>query len=174
MMVEVAFTPTPEDYIAVQRTMFARQMRSRRVMIRMALLVVAAIVVVVIVVVPAGMDAALGAAAGGLGGGLIGIALLAAITWWLLPRRSRRLFAQQRTLHHEHRTTFDAEGMRQVSERADVRIPWSDFPYWHLGRDVMLLYSNDYLAYFVPRRAFAGDQLEAAIALIAAAGVERR
>ncbi len=173
-MIEVAFTPTPDDYVAVQRAMFARQLRSRRVTIRLALLVAAAIAVVVLVTLPAGVGVALRAATGGLGGGLIGVAVLLGITWLLLPRRSRRLFAQQRTLHHEHRTTFDGEGMRQVSVRADVQIPWSDFPYWHLGRDVLLLYSNDYLAYFVPRRAFAGDQLEATVALIAAAGVERR
>lgn len=175
-MVEVTFTPTAEDYVAVQRTMFARSLRSRKFAGRAALSLGIVIAGIFLLMVSTGdrpltaLLIALGGAAGG-GGGL---AACIGINYLLLPRRARRLFAQQRTLHHEHRTAFDATGFRQRSVRADSALPWSELLGWHLGHEVLLLYSNDLLAYFLPVRAFAPGELARVEAILTDAGLPRR
>jgi len=117
---------------------------------------------------------ALVAAGGGVVSGLAGLAACIGINRLLLPRRARRLFAQQRTLHHEHRTTLDATGFRQRSVRADIALPWNELVYWHTGRDALLLYSNDLLAYFIPLHAFAPGQLAQVEPILTDAGLPRR
>ncbi len=175
-MVEVTFTPVAQDYVAVQRAMYLRQLRSRRFAGRMALLVAVVVAALFVFLLATGDGPGTAAliAVGGAAGGVGGLAACIGINWLLLPRRSRRLFAQQRTLHHEHRTVFDEWGMRQHSVRADIATPWDEFPHWHLGRDMLLLFSNDLLAYFVPRRVLTGEQLAQLVAILTDAGVPRR
>ncbi len=127
-MVEVTFTPVAADYVAVQQLMFARSLRSRRFAGRLALVVagVATAMFVVLLVLGERPAEALVAAIGVAACGTAGLAACIGINRLLLPRRARRLFAQQRTLHHEHRTIFDATGFRQQSVRADVALPWNE------------------------------------------------
>lgn len=175
-MVEVTFTPTAGDYVAVQRAMFVAQLRSRRFVRWAALLLGIALLAIFALMLAMG-ERPLGAlltALGGMAGGVGGLAACLGINRLLLPRRARRLFAQQRTLHHEHRTVFDASGFRQTSVRADIALPWGELLHWHLGREVLLLYGNDLLAYFLPVRAFAPGQLAQVQGLLKQAGLPRR
>lgn len=175
-MVEVMFTPTAEDYVAVQRAMFVRSLRSRRFAGRMAVLVGIVVAASLLLLLATGErpSTALLIAIGGAAGGVAALAVCIGINRLLLPRRSRRLFAQQRTLHHEHRTVLDATGFRQHSVRADIALPWGELLRWHVGRDVLLLYSNDMLAYFIPVRAFGIGQLAQVEAILTQAGLPRR
>jgi len=175
-MVEVTFTPTPEDYVAVQRAMFVAQLRSRRFVRWAALLLGITVVGIFLLMLTTGDRplVALLIAVGGAAGGAGGLAACLGINRLLLPRRARRLFAQQKTLHHEHRTRFDANGFRQTSVRADIVLPWGELLHWHLGREVLLLYGNDLLAYFLPVRAFARAELAQVDAILTQAGLPRR
>ena len=176
-MVEVTFTPTAEDYVAGQRAMFAVQLRSRRFLGRMAGLL--AFTIIASVAIPFVVDGQVTKAAlavmmpfppvaAGLLASIIGC------NWLLVPRRAQRLFAQQKTLHHEQRALFDATGFRQTSVRAEVVLPWHELVGWHVGRRVLLLYGNDALAYFVPVRAFGPGQLAQVEAILTEAGLPRR
>lgn len=175
-MVEVTFTPSADDYVRLQRAMYLRQLRSRRFFTRIAVLVAVVVAAMMAFLIVTGERVEIAAliACGGAIGGLVGVAACVFVNWLFLPRRSRALFAQQRTLHHEHHTIFDAWGMRQHSPRADIALPWDEFPHWHLARDVLLIFSNDLLAYFIPRRAMSDDQLAQTVAILTAAGVPRR
>lgn len=175
-MVEVTFTPTAEDYVAVQRAMFVRSLRSRRFVGRMALLVgiVSGAVSLFLLATGEGAATAMINAVAVAATGLAGLAACIGINRLLLPRRARRLFTQQRTLHHEHHTVFDATGFRQKSVRGDITLPWTELLEWHLGRDSLLLYSNDMLAYFIPVRAFGSGQQAQAVAILTDAGLPRR
>ncbi|KQM14601.1 hypothetical protein ASE73_10640 [Sphingomonas sp. Leaf24] len=175
-MVEVTFTPVAEDYVAVQKAMFARQLRSRRFFGRTALLLGVVVLGIFLLLLTTGDPplVALVIAVGGAASGAVGLAACIGVNRLLLPRRSRRLFVQQKTLHHEHRTIFDATGFRQQSVRADIALPWGELLHWHLGREVLLLYGNDLLAYFIPRRAFDAGQLAQVEAILTDAGLPRR
>ena len=176
-MVEVTFTPTAEDYVAVQRAMFVRQLRSRRFRWQMARLL--AFMVVAMVAIPWLVDGRVTKAAllwmmpfplWGMGA----IGIIIGCNWLLLPRRARRLFAQQKTLHHDHHGMFDATGFRLTSTRCNVALPWHELLGWHAGRKIVLLYNNEMLANFVPVRAFGPGELAQVEALLTQAGVPRR
>ncbi|WP_294320186.1 YcxB family protein [uncultured Sphingomonas sp.] len=172
-MVEVTFTPCPEDYVAVQRTMFARSLRSRKFIGRTAGLL--AFIGVGAMAIPFLVDGTASSALLPVPVAAMGaLAIIIGGNWLLLPRRARRLFMQQKTLHHEHRTMFDASGFRQASVRAEIALPWGELLGWHLGRDVLLLYSNDHLAYFIPVRAFGPEQLAQVEAVLMQANLPRR
>lgn len=175
-MVEVTFTPTAADYVAVQRTMFALQLRSRRFVGRTAGMLGCVAIVILLLLLATGerlLTAGL-IAFGGTLGGAAGLAACIGLNRLLLPRRARRLFAQHKTLHHEHRTLFDATGFRQQSVRADIVLPWHELLHWHVGRDTLLLYGNDMLAYFIPIRACGEGQLAQVEAILMQAGLPRR
>lgn len=175
-MVAVTFTPSAEDYVAVQRAMFVAQLRSRRFVRWAASLLGIALLAIFVLMLAMGErpGVALLTALGSMAGGAGGLAACIGINRLFLPRRARRLFAQQRTLHHEHRTVFDASGFRQTSVRAEITLPWGELLHWHLGREVLLLYGNDLLAYFLPVRAFGPGQLAQVEALLTQAGLPRR
>ena len=164
-MVEVTFTPSAEDYVAVQRAMFVRQLRSRRFRWQMARLL--AFMIVAVIAIPWFMMPFPLWAMGAVG-------IIIGCNWLLLPRRARRLFAQQKTLHHDHLGTFDSTGFRLTSVRCNVVVPWHEMLGWHLGRKVLLLYNNELLANFVPVRAFGAAELAQVEALLKQAGVPRR
>ncbi len=178
-MVEVTFTPNAEDQVAMQRAVFARQLRSRRFLGRMAALAVFAFAFaagVAFLFVADGMVTAASAAVIGVGvaGGFVVLGIIIGINWLLLPRRARRLFAQQRSLHHEQRITLTPQGLKLDSVRADSFYPWDELSGWLVSRDMLLIFSNDINAYHLPCRAMSDGQLAGAIAILTRAGLPRR
>ncbi len=176
-MVEVTFTPVAQDYVAMQRAVFARSLRSRRFLGRMAGLLTFAFVagMVVLFVLEGDVTIASVAAIGtGIAGGFAMVAIIIGGGWLLIPRRARRLFAQQRSLHHEMRLTLTPEGLKLATVRADSLYPWHELHGWQVSRDVLLIFSNDLVAYYIPRRAMSDEQLTQAVAILTAAGVPRR
>ncbi len=176
-MVEVTFTPVAQDYVAMQRAVFARSLRSRRFLGRMAGLLTFAFVagMVVLFVLEGDVTITSVAAIGtGIAGGFAVVAIIICGGWLLIPRRARRLFAQQRSLHHDMRLTLTPGGLKLATVRADSFYPWDELHGWQVSRDVLLIFSNDQIAYYIPRRALSDDQRAQAIAILTDAGVPRR
>lgn len=176
-MVEVTFTPTAEDFVAMQRAVFASQLRSRRFLGRMAMLSVFAFLVgvVFLLVVDGTVSLASAAALGiGIAGGFVGLGIIIGGTWLLLPRRARRLFAQQRSFHHEQRFVLTPDGLKLDSVRADSFYPWDELTGWLLSSRVLLIFSNDMTAYCLPRRAMTDVVTAQVVAILTAAGLQRR
>ncbi|XUP38157.1 YcxB family protein (plasmid) [Xanthomonas axonopodis pv. vasculorum] len=87
---------------------------------------------------------------GGGGGGLIGLALLHA---WGLPRRIKRLHAQQASLRHTYTYAWDENGLEINWADGHLRRPWSDYMRIRENDRVLLLYHNDRLfELFCPHR----------------------
>jgi hypothetical protein len=176
-MVEVMFTPVAEDYVALQRAVFARQLRSRRFVGRMAGLFGCAVLagVVFLFVMDGTITAAsLAVVGGGIVGGFAALGIIIGGGWLLMPRRARRLFAQQRSLHHEMRLTLTPAGLKLDTVRANSFYPWDELPGWQLSHGMLLIYSNDQAAYYAPRRALSDTQRAQAVAILTQAGVPRR
>ncbi|PKV14045.1 YcxB family protein [Xanthomonas prunicola] len=79
---------------------------------------------------------------GGGGGGLIGLALLHV---WGLPRRIKRLHAQQASLRHPYTYAWDENGLEVTWADGHFRRPWSDYIRVRENDRVLLLYHNDRL-----------------------------
>jgi len=71
----------------------------------------------------------------------------------MVPRLARRLFEQQKSLHHELTFDFDAEGMRVRSPWGVSTIPWSDFRKWKASRRLLVLFQSDVVINLVPLHA---------------------
>ena len=166
-----AFTLSAEDFVAMQRAVYLRQLRTRRFVVRLVLAAAA------VWLAGAGVFHLLGepqAEAFRLGlfillGGAVGVTILIGGTYLLIPRRARRLFAQQRMLHYPMEVAWDAQGIGWRTPHGETRIPWSDYLAWQRTPTLFLLYASDLLLYTVPVRAL--DEAGAAdIAAAAAAG----
>lgn len=81
--------------------------------------------------------------------------VLAAYNYYLvLPKRSHRIFHQQKGLQRTYTMQWDDEKLHIEGEREHASIPWSDFLKWREDRTFFLLYSSDVLLRPVPKRAF--------------------
>ncbi|MFC6842221.1 YcxB family protein [Xanthomonas theicola] len=86
------------------------------------------------------------------GGCLIGLALLYG---WKLPRKLRRLHAQQAALRHAITYAWDDNGLEVTWSGGQARRPWTDFIRYRESPQVLLLYHNDMLFDMVPTPWFA-------------------
>ena len=159
----VTFTPSKADYIAATRVHLMKQLTSRRFIVRMTILGLGlwgAVTLLGFV-----LDGELlGAAAIGLLSVMSGFAALGIIIGGnilLLPRRSGRLYDQQKSLHRMTEFSWDETGTRWVSDTGDTRHPWNEYHRWTVTKDVVLLYLNDHFMHFIPRRVLgsASDDL---------------
>ncbi|UXA68203.1 YcxB family protein [Xanthomonas prunicola] len=79
---------------------------------------------------------------GGGGGGVIGLALSHV---WGLPRRIKRLHAQQASLRHIYTYAWDENGLEVTWADGHFRRPWSDYIRVRENDRVLLLHHNDRL-----------------------------
>lgn len=80
--------------------------------------------------------------------------------FFVLPRNSRRAYAQQKTLHTPIEISWSDKGYRTVNDRGDWTIPWSDFLQSSESNDVFLLFQGPRLFNIVPKRALSQDQID--------------
>lgn len=93
------------------------------------------------------------------GGALIGGAIGGAVAHelarkLLLPRRARRLFAQQKNLQRPLTFHWDDSGLAWSSENGSGKTAWSDYLKRRQNDRVVLLYHSDAMFQMLPRRAF--------------------
>jgi YcxB-like protein len=80
------------------------------------------------------------------------------ITWFLMPPRARRVFAQQKSFHAEYEVKWDAQTMELKTAKGSYNFPWSDFVRWAESKTTFLIYQSDNVFNFVPKRALAADE----------------
>ncbi|WP_420009240.1 YcxB family protein [Xanthomonas sacchari] len=141
---------TLQDYLIAQRLHQRRAVR--RVLLAMAALLLSGLTLFAFARHGSGM-AMLGvvlAAAGG--GGLIGQTIQSA---WTMPRKVRRLYAQQAALRHRLTLRWDAAGLEITWADGRVQRPWGDYVRYRENPQVLMLYQNDILFDLVPTSWFA-------------------
>lgn len=114
------------------------------------------------------------------GGGIVGGAVGGAIAYeaarrLVLPRRSRKLFAQQKNLRRPVEFSWDAHGLAYISANGSGNTPWTDYVKWRENERMLLLYHSDALFQMLPKRAFSNDdQLHSLLAELAREGSAAR
>ncbi|MCI2263466.1 YcxB family protein [Xanthomonas indica] len=141
---------TVEDYLAAQR--LHQRCALRRVLLAMAALLLGGLMLFAFARHGSGM-AMLGIVlAGAGGGGLIGQTIQSA---WTMPRKVRRLYAQQAALRHRLTYRWDEAGLEVTWADGHVRRSWRDYVRYRESSQVLMLYQNDILFDLVPTAWFA-------------------
>lgn len=168
----VTFTPSKADYIAATRVHLMRQLTSRRFIVRMTIFGLGLWIAVTLLGFVLDGEL-LGAAVIGLLSVMSGFAALGILIGGnilLLPRRSGRLYDQQKSLHRQTEFSWDETGTRWMSEAGDSRYPWDDYHRWTVTKNMVLLYLNDHFMHFIPRHVL-GAASEDLVATARDAGV---
>lgn len=111
-----------------------------------------------------------------VGYGLIGLLLsgaMIAISWVLIPVRSRRLFRQTKLLHQEFHYSWSEAGLRFASATGSGEIPWAMLHGWVRGRANVLIYASPAMCHFLPLRLLDEGSLGELERTITGAGVRR-
>jgi hypothetical protein len=95
-------------------------------------------------------------------GCVLGLAIALALGLKTVPRavarRSRRIFAQQKSLHVTREILISDTTISSKSDRGDARLPWSDFYKWNGNDKIILLYPSENLFHMFPRRWFTSGE----------------
>ncbi len=158
-MQSVTFTPTVEDLIQVYRLNLITTWKSARV-IRAYLVGGAAV---------AGAAAL---AAWALQFAPAPIAAVAGLAYWLtfltgilisaylrMPKRVRRIYAQQKALHDATVAKWSAAGIELTSARGHARFEWRDFTSIVFGRQAVIFRQSEMISNFVPTRVLSAEQI---------------
>jgi hypothetical protein len=76
----------------------------------------------------------------------------------LLPRRSRRIFGQQRNLQVPFRIEFSDVGVAARSETTISNHPWDHYLKWKEDPEYFLLYHSDVMFLILPKRFLDGSR----------------
>ena len=153
---EVTFQPTEADYISAVRANFLCALRRPRALRNFAIITALGGIAGVAIGLLDGLDGVLA----GLAGSAYGAVVWASIclgTLLLVPRRSARLFRQQRSIHRIFTYRWSDDGLECAFEANHLRTPWSEFSGYRDTGTAMLLYTNDSIFQFLPHRALDGE-----------------
>lgn len=89
---------------------------------------------------------------------LLPIALL--IHYLRIAATARRVFRQDRGMHVEHRYRWSDDGLAFHSSAGEGRIAWADLYRWSKGRNSFLLWTNERVCLYLPRRALDEPQAD--------------
>lgn len=155
----VRFSLTADDYVAAARLHITRAFY-RNKLIKLAL-IMGLLYAVLAFAVMGQWTWRHAAGAAGLGAiAAVIIALgIAATNHIMVARRSRRIYAQQKSLHNEFEFSWDETGFDLAAQSARSRHNWADFRQWAEGPDGIILYQNDALFNMLPKRAFSEEAL---------------
>lgn len=173
---EITFEPTEADYLLAAKVHYRRQVRSRRYLRRLVILVGFALSLVVCALLVLGTPI-LEAVMSGIVGALAGLAALIpclGLNYLLLPRQVRRLFRQSKSQHHLMTFGWTSEDAYWHSGPSNQRTPWLHYHRWLEARSAYLLYLNDTLYQFVPRHVLTAAQDSDFRETLIASGLPRR
>lgn len=167
---QITFTPKVGDYVAVARGSFRHSLKRSRFRRRLALaLLIAALLGAGISWLEQGQVSLTWVAAAIVAMALwLGVLLMT--MYLLIPRRSARLFRQQRSLAGTFSISWSDGGLTQSWENGQSDQPWSDYHDKFETDDVFAFGLNEVLYHFAPKRVMTNDQaadLRAASATIA-------
>ncbi|MBN2499456.1 MAG: YcxB family protein [Anaerolineales bacterium] len=84
----------------------------------------------------------------------------------LLPRRIRKIFAQQKELHAPIEMELTADALLTSSQYGQAERPWSIFVRWNEDDNVLVIYHSDAMFTILPKRYFSPEQIEEAKAYL--------
>lgn len=109
-----------------------------------------------------------------LGGSLALMLACYGLGYLLLPRRSRKLFRQQKLLHLEtvHHTTNQA--ICWSNDVSSVKLPYSMTEKWAENRNTFVIYLTDQSFLIFPKRVTPSEAIDAMKSNLGAAGISGR
>ncbi|MGH6612891.1 YcxB family protein [Sphingomonas sp.] len=157
---ETSFRPDVDDYIGAARVWYMHALRKRRFSVRLS--IITALVAfggVLITWDEPDLGYRLLFVLGMMAGFLALMTVLMLISYALLPRRATRLFRQQRTLENDFTVRWDGTGTDTRSDVGTSKIAWVDYHAWAEGPAAFILFLNDQLYHFIPKRVLSPEQL---------------
>lgn len=155
----VQFSLTADDYVAAVRLHLTRAFyRNRLIKVALIMGLFYAGLIFFILGQWTWLYAAIALGAGAVAAAIIALGI-AATNHIVTARRSRRIFAQQKSLHDAFEFSWDETGCDLSTASARSRHPWADFRQWAEGPDGIILYQSDALFNMLPKRAFSEDAL---------------
>lgn len=155
----IRFSLTADDYAAAVRLHLTRAFY-RNKLIKLALILVLFYAALIFLILGqwTWLYAAIALGFGAVAAAIIALAI-AATSYIMTARRSRRIFTQQKSLHDAFELSWDETGLELSTQAARSRHPWADFRQWAEGADGIILYQSDALFNMLPKRAFSEDAL---------------
>jgi hypothetical protein len=157
---QARFRPDATDYVAATRAAWLDSLWSRRFAVRIALIVAIATAVGTVIFAQDADFGTMVSAIAVIGAGVLAwLAAVLGLSFLLIPRRSRKLFQQQRTLARDFDVEWTDQHLAFQSDISSSTIAWPDYYKWREGRDTFLFYLNERLNHFLPKRALTPEQI---------------
>lgn len=148
----------PDDLVQSSRLQFLNVLRSRRKLVKLGICALLASAIFGIVIWNGSTQSLVTIAVFTLLSPLLIIAGPAAIVWFVTPRVSRRMFAQQASLRQRYRLTWDETHYRTAGEGGQAVIAWSDFFRVERNDELVTLYESQALRRIIPWRFLSAEQ----------------
>ena len=157
-METIAYQLTQADLLAAQRLSLVASLRTKRLLRTYILGALICGVGAGVLSWDDGWTAALSAALLGALFWVIFLSLIYVSAYVQMPRRSRRVYAQQKSLQVPKQASWDAESLSLTSARGSYRFEWSDFLRIVENDAAILLFQSDALFNIIPKRALSAEQ----------------
>jgi len=86
------------------------------------------------------------------------LAYLAFLFFFIMPKRVRKIFWQQKTMQSPYSFTVTDEAVITKSDVGDMKLTWGYFVKWKEGKNLFMMYQSDVLYHMVPKRCFASPE----------------
>ena len=171
---EITFTPTEKDYAEANRDWFLATLARPKAWALMMLPVLFLSALGAFFAYIDGKPEEIETTA--IGFALLGLLLILLIclsTYFTFPRRTRRLYRQHKAHQQEWTYRWSQAGLGIETANGRTSYPWADFHRWRDGRTSMLLFLNDQMFFYLPRRLLDDASVRDIAGLVGAAGVPR-
>lgn len=148
----------PDDLVQSSRLQFLTFLRSRRGLVRLGVVAVSASVLFGAVMWTGSTQSMVGIAVFTILSPLMIVAVPAAVVWFVSPRVSRRMFAQQASLRQPYRLTWDDAYYRTAGEGGQAVIAWGNFFRIERSERLITLYESQVLRRIIPLRFLSAEQ----------------
>jgi hypothetical protein len=110
---------------------------------------------------------------GAAGGVVIAVPVCWTLYWLLLPKRTRRLFRQQRLADPRFTWRWSEAGLETEGANGNSRHAWDELHRWHPGKRSLMFFLHDAFVLYIPRHRLTPEQDAELQALAEAARVPR-
>ena len=86
------------------------------------------------------------------------LAYFAFLFLFLVPRRVRKIFWQQKAMQIPYSYTVTDEAVMTKSEISEEKLPWNHFIKWKEGKNLFVIYHSDVMFRMVPKRCFMSPE----------------
>ena len=157
---EISVAPTPDDYLAANRDWFLASIQKGRFWKTLAGLFSFGFLLGGLIALP---NHILEVVVSGALFGLVALSiplLFTTASWLTLPRRTRRLFDQQKSFAQPWHYRWSEDALEMDNVHVRVRMPWTDFYRWTDGRSALLFFPSELTFYFIPLHVLTAAQAD--------------